>query len=199
MPQPAQTTAADGQPGTPPAPPQPAPAVPATPDVQADGYPADTPLAEMSTEQQLAYWKAQARKHETVAKQRRDYDQIRTELDQVKASTQTETEKAIAEAKTAARTEVLIELGSKLVDVHVAAAVTGGRLTQDQADAFLESVDRTKFLTDDGDVDTDKLASTIGKFSPAGADPHQGNRGGSPGSTTAQAGRDEATRRYGKK
>src|SRR5690349_19240148 len=51
---------------TPPAPTPPVPTPPAPTDPPT-GFPADTPLTEMTVEQREAYWKHQARKHESRA------------------------------------------------------------------------------------------------------------------------------------
>src|SRR5215218_296038 len=62
----------EGEAHTDPAPPP----APAPPD-PAGGFPADTPVTEMTTEQQAAYWKHQSRKHEERARSREDYDDLK--------------------------------------------------------------------------------------------------------------------------
>ena len=68
-------------------------------EVGPNGFPESTPIADMKPEHQAAYWKHQSRKHEDTAKARADYEAIKAERDQLKASTQTDAEKAITDAR----------------------------------------------------------------------------------------------------
>lgn len=171
------------------------------------GFPADTPVADMTPDQQAAYWKDKARKHESRANERSDYDTVKAELDRIKAESMSEQEKAVAAAKAegekAGRTAAAQESGTKMVDAHISAAVTAGRMTQDQADAILEGLDRTKYLTKDHDVDTEKLTRLLNTVAPAKSggrpDHGQGGRGSSTKTSGMEAGKAEAERRFGKK
>lgn len=171
------------------------------------GFPADTPVAEMTPDQQAAYWKDKARKHETRANERSDYDTVKAELDRLKAESMSEQEKAVAAAKAegekTGRTAAAQEVGSKMVDAHISAAVTAGRMTQDQADTILEGLDRTKYLTKDHDVDTEKLTRLLNTVAPVKSggrpDHGQGGRGSSTKTSGMEAGKAEAERRFGKK
>lgn len=170
-----------------------------------DGFPVDTPVAEMSPDQQVAYWKHKARKHEDVAKSRQDYDSIKAELDRLRQDSMSESEKAIAEAKQAAlaegRTAALSEIGDKVIDAHMAALVSAGLLQKEDHDFLLETIDRSKIIRD-GDVDTDKLHQIVQKFFPAGngrggRDPHQGRgRQQQLQMSAAEQGKAEAARRF---
>lgn len=65
---------------------------------QQTGFPADTPVAEMTQEQQLAYWQHQSRKHERRASSRADYDQLKAdseELARLRAESQTDAERDV--------------------------------------------------------------------------------------------------------
>lgn len=165
------------------------------------GFPADTPVAEMTAEQQAAYWRHHARKHEQRAKDREDYDRIKSELDEIKAAGMSEQEKAVDEAKKAAKAEALREVGGRMVDAHIKASVTAGRLTQDQADVILDGLDRTRFLTTEGDVDTDKVTALLDKIAPDTGngfpDLGQGRRPGGSKVSGKEQGREEARRRFG--
>jgi len=145
----------------------------------AKGFPESTPIAEMTAEQQAAYWKHQARKHEDAAKARKDYDEVVAERDRLKAATQTEAEKAVEEAKAAARKEALLESAPKLVAAEFKAELKGKR-TPEQITALLEPLDLKRFLTDTGEVDTDKVSQYAAGLGSAGStwpDTGQGNRG----------------------
>lgn len=112
------------------------------------------------TGDEAAKWKALARKHERESKA------AATELEKLRKATMSDTEKAIDEARKAARSEVLAELGSELVDSAVRVAVAG-RL---DVDTVLEGLDRSKFLDEDGKPDTKKIGAWIDKLAPKGSE-----------------------------
>lgn len=147
------------------------------------GFPADTPIADMNAEQQAAYWKHQARKHETAAKARSDYDAVVAERDRLKSATQTEAEKAVEAAKTEASTAAKVEARNQYVPQLVSAkleAALAGKMPADKIAAQVEFLDHTKFLTESGEVDTDKVQQYAAGLAPAGGqwpDMGQGNRG----------------------
>ena len=157
-----------------------------TPDTGTDAEtptetpPSDTPPAEdLSAE--VEKWKAQARKHEDRAKANAA---AAKELEQVKAASMTEQERAVEQARAETRTATLIEVGGRLAaaEVRVAAA---GRFTPEQLDSLLENVDLSKFVTDDGDVDADKVRSFVDGIAPQPQqapplDLGQGARSGTP-------------------
>jgi hypothetical protein len=148
---------------TPTVPPAPAPATGTD-----NGFPTGTPLAEMTSEQQMAYWRDKARKHEERVKSMSDYDQLRATADEyerlVEAS-KTDQERAIAEARRQGRTEAIGEVGGRLVEAYVRAAAAG-RLGEDTVATLLEGLDRTKFLTN-GEVDTARVYAFVNTLAPA--------------------------------
>jgi hypothetical protein len=136
------------------------------------GFPANTPLTEMSVEQREAYWKHQARKHESTVKSRQDYDQFKAdseELAKLKKDGQTEQEKALEEAREEARRQ-----GENLgAERYLKDAVTArfealtGKSSEDVAKAFAH-IDVHSFIGQDGAIDNDALtefASTFGTSS----------------------------------
>lgn len=167
------------------------------------GFPKDTPLAEMTAEQQAAYWKTQARKHETRAAAHADYDTVKAELEQLRAQTMTETERAVAEAKAAGKAEAATETLPKLLQAEFRAAAAG-RMDSEQLKTATEPLNPTYFLTAKGDeVDTAKVQAFIDGIAPAkGAsktwpDMGQGRREGVK-TSAREAGRAAAERRFGK-
>jgi hypothetical protein len=156
------------------------------------GFPASTPVAEMTGEQREAYWKFHARKHEERATATADRDTIAAELAALKARTQTDEEKAVEAAKTAAKAEGRRELLPALVQAEFRAAA-GGRLAKEQIEVILAPLDPTKFLTaDGGQVDTDKVQQYVDGIAPAGKkwpDMGQGKRGTSQATAGVSAGR----------
>lgn len=151
------------------------PAAPVTPEPSVDesGYPANTPVAEMTDKQAAAYWKSKSRQWENRTKGMADYDTLKSTAEQyaklVEAS-KTDAEKAIDAAKADARSEVLREVGSRLVDAEITAA-SAGRMTDNMRTALLQGLDRTRFLTDSGEVDSEKVKTFVDGIVPANATP----------------------------
>jgi hypothetical protein len=136
----------------------------------------------MTPDQQVAYWQHQARKHEDRVRTMGDYDQLKEKADSYErlvAASQSEHERAVAEARRQARTEALTEAGSQLVEQWVRAAAVG-RLTDESVNALLQGLDRTRFLNQTGGVDTDKVFTFVGSLAPAPAAP-AAPAAGSPG------------------
>ena len=102
------------------------------------------------------------------------------ELEQLRKASMTDTEKAITEAKAAARAEVLAEVGASLVDAEVRAATMGRQL---DADALLDGLNRSRFLGDDGKPDRAAITEWLDRLAPKGevkrtaTDTGQGARG----------------------
>jgi hypothetical protein len=111
------------------------------PTVNEHGYPDATPIADMSTEHQAAYWKHQSRKHEQRANAGPDAAELErlraadAELAQRKAADMTETERlqkeaADAKAEAEAARAAAAEVTSQLIRTTVA---TAKQLTAEQA------------------------------------------------------------------
>ena len=198
----------------PPTPPAPTPPDPAPTDPPEPGFPENTPVVEMTPGQQAAYWKDKARKHEARANERRDYDDIKAKADQYDTlanASKTEQERAIEAARTETTEQVRAEERGKanvrLVDAEMRAAVAG-RLTAEQLSVILDPIDRTKFVTAGGEVDTEKITAFIAGIAPAGEqrtpgkfpDLGQGRRGTpASGAPTVQSGKDLYQARHGRK
>lgn len=155
-------------PATPPAVP------PATPPVQPpatgdSGFPANTPLTEMTLDQQVAYWRHHSRAHENTAKARADYDAVKAkaaQYDALQAASMTDNEKAVADAEKRGRDAAIREVGGQLVDAQVI-ALSAGRMADGQRDALLGGLDRSKYLKADGSVDADKVRALVDGLAPA--------------------------------
>lgn len=171
-----------------------------TPPSQTEGegeFPANTPTAQMTPEQQAAYWKAQSRKHEARSQARGDYDQIKAERDELKRAGMSADEQAVEDAKSqaanAARAEVTATYAKRLVHAEMRGALRGAQVPADRIEQIVGPLDHTHFLADDGEVDADKVSNYAAGFAPAGAqwpDMGQGNRGGTGPSRGVDAGRD---------
>lgn len=175
------------------------------------GFPENTPVAEMTADQQVAYWKFQARKHEDRNRSRGDYDDLKKkagDYDALLESQKTEQQKAVDAARGEGKAEGLREAGVFLVEAEVRAQ-SANRLSDEQRAALLDGLDRTRFLNADNTVDADKVKTLIDGLAPsAGGSPDtgkkwpdmgQGRRDNAP-KTSVAAGREAwETRRKNKK
>lgn len=173
------------------------------PKLNEHGFPDKTPVADMKPEEQVAYWKHQARKHEDRSRGTADYEAIKRERDELKARTQTAEEKALEDAKAEGRAEAAKASLPRLVAAEFRAAAAG-RIPADQLATLLEPLDLTKFLSaDGGEVDTDKVQQYIDGIAPADGkkwpDMGQGKRGGSTKAKGVSAGRSLFEDRHAKK
>lgn len=105
------------------------------------------------------------------------------QLEALKKSQMSDTEKAIEEAKAAGRAEAHGEVGQRLAAAEIKAALAG--VVEDPA-SIVEDLNLAKYVTDKGDVDTEAvkaLAEKFQKLSPGkgSADLKQGTRGKAAG------------------
>ncbi|GAA1149220.1 hypothetical protein F6W69_10630 [Microbacterium oxydans] len=169
------------------------------------GFPANTPVKDMTPEQQVAYWQDKARKHEDRVKAfggktPEEIAQLQADLDAARAASQTAEEKAIDEAKQAGRSEVLSILANERVTTAIERALQG----RDVDAAKLLTLDRSQFI--DGDkADTAKITAwvtenTKEKPKPGGANLARFQGQHEQIETTGRAtGEAEAERRFGPK
>lgn len=170
-------------------------------DAKDRGFPANTPVAEMSAPQQAAYWQHQARKHETRATEYRQAAggktaaEVQSELDTLRREKMSADERAIDDAKRQAREEATREYGPR--SVRTAFDLLLGDMPEGERNAEIELLDLSKFLTDSGAVDTAKVRRAAEKIAPADKgtgsgsrvfDFGAGNRGGSGSSSGVAAG-----------
>lgn len=133
-----------------------------------EDFPSDKTLAEMTVEEQRNYWKAYARRNAKRVKETSDYEDVKRRADdgdKLRKQHQTDQEKAIDEAREAAKAEARGEFGAKLVDAHIIGLI-GDRLTEQQRETVLDGLDRSRYLTKSGDVDTDKVKQFVDTIAP---------------------------------
>lgn len=133
-------------------------ATPAAP-ADTDQSPAATPDTGDSRDwkAEAEKWQALARKHEDRAKAN---STAATELDKFRKAQMTETERAVAEAKTAGRNEAFVQAGQRLARAELR-ATAAGRVEKDALDGFLAYADMSKFLGDDGEPDVKAIETAI--------------------------------------
>ena len=132
-------------------------------------FPDNTPVAEMNDKQAAAYWKHQSRKHENTAKARGDYDDLKKQAGEaatLRKERETENEKAVREAGEKATAEERKKTAPRLVSAEFRAAAKGV-LSAEQTTALLEDLDLTKYLTDTGEVDVQRVEKKVAAFAPA--------------------------------
>lgn len=105
-----------------------------------------------------------------------DYDTLKAkaaEAETLRKQVETDSEKAIREAREQAIAEERKASAPRLVGAEFRAAAKGV-LTDAARDAFLEDADLTKYLKDDGSVDTAKVEAKVKALAP---EKPQGNTG----------------------
>lgn len=127
----------------------------------ADGFPADTPLAEMNVQQQANYWKHQARKHEGRAKARGDYDDLKKkaeELDKKLDAEKSEHDKALETARKEGFEQAVAQANEKAASAMLRAALSARKVKDSEIEDIL-SFTNTSALVAGGDIDADKILS----------------------------------------
>jgi hypothetical protein len=135
------------------------------------GFPKDTPVAEMKPAEQAAYWKHQARRHEDRAtewtKLGKTPAEVQQELEKLRQQTMTDQEKAVTEATQKGKAEGKTEASLKAARMAFEFALGHEPETNDQSD-LIDTLDLSKVVTEDGEIDTAKVRSIASKLAPAG-------------------------------
>lgn len=166
-----------------------------------DGYKA--PASQEEFDQ--IFEKRLARERAKLSAQYADYDDVKAKAakhDAMELELGSTADKAAAKARDEARAEVLAEATPRLVTAEFKAAAKGV-LAKEQLAALLEDLDLSKYVTDKGDVDEEKVQKKVDAFAPKNngggnnqsRDLGQGNRQGvqpKPG----ELGRAEAAKRF---
>ncbi|MEG9248015.1 hypothetical protein V6S67_07950 [Arthrobacter sp. Soc17.1.1.1] len=170
------------------------------------GFPANTSVKDMKPEEQSAYWRHQARKHEDRVKAYGDLTpeqarQLKKDIEDNRTKSLTEQERAVEAAKEAGRAEVRSVLGQERVRNAFEKALTG-RAVDPGAMLGLnlaEFIDGDKAKTDDIKKWVEEHSSESSKQEKQRF-PHTGQgRREQASSTPGEAGRAEAARRFKKK
>lgn len=97
-----------------------------------------------------------------------DYDELKAKaakVDELQKQVETDNEKAIREAREEAAAEERKKIAPQAVRAEFRAAAKGV-LTDAQRDAFLEDADLSKYLTDKGEVDIEKVEKKVKALGP---------------------------------
>lgn len=133
---------------------------------------------------EVAKWKSLARKHEEQAKRNA---KAARELEQLKRSQMDEHEKAIAEAEERGRRAARLEVAERLAAAEIRAELKG---VVDDPAAIVEDLNVRKYVTDDGEVDSDAVAQLREKFARLAKSSSDGGNSDGSGAGTGRGGPD---------
>lgn|GEM_PF-2001100 len=180
---------------------------PGSQDKQGDrGFPEHTPLAEMSVEQQVAYWKYQSRKHERRANEHADYDDLAqkaSKWDEAQRQSMSDMDRAVEDARVQAREEALREARQETAERLVAAEFRAAARDVDPQvlEGFLEDLNFSRYIGEDMSVDTARITDRVNGLPKAGrhipAPPHAQGYRRFTGSSSVEAGRAMYEARHG--
>lgn len=157
------------------------PVTPAAPTVNEHGYPDATPVADMTPEHQVAYWKHHARKHEAAAKSAPDAAELErlraaeAELAQRKAADMTEAERVQAEKAAA-------EAAAATAKAEAEAAQRRALLLEVAFDKGLTPAQASRLqgsTKEELEADADSLKELFGAAAPQGGTPRPPTGSGS--------------------
>lgn len=178
---------------------------------QDPGFPAETPLTEMTVEQREAYWKHHARRHENALRGLGDTTELQRKAklyDDAEAAKLTPSDQAVNAAREEGRQAALAEANQQTVTAILQANLAARGQAEDDIADIVVAVNPAAFITD-GKVDTAKVTAYANRIAgaPAGSgqqqkgrvsDMGQGHRGNNRAPSGADAGRAEAAKRYPK-
>ncbi|SIB01655.1 Uncharacterised protein [Mycobacteroides abscessus subsp. bolletii] len=135
------------------------------------GFPADTPVAQMTDAQQAAYWKHYSREHEGKAKafttlgvtpeqiqqlQERNAELEKAQMDAGELALKEATDKAAADARAATEADWKPKLLASQLKSAASQVLSGDQLTE-----WLDSVDPDKFVGGNGEIDESKVMGKL--------------------------------------
>lgn len=130
---------------------------------------ASTEAASTETESQTD-WQAEAEKYKALSRKNEERAKSNAEkakgYDDLKATQMTEQEKAVEAARVEARQAALTEAAPRLVGAEFRAALAGRRTAEQVAD-LIEDLDLSKYLTESGEVDTERVTKKAELLAPA--------------------------------
>jgi hypothetical protein len=176
------------------------------------GFPKDTPVVEMSAEQQAAYWKHHSRQHEGRYKELlgdkkpEDLKNDLAELARIRQEQQTPAEQALTAAREEGKREAIVAERRNTAEALFKGALQSAGIKDGDLAELTASFNVDSFITDTG-VDSSKITNFAKRFSTTGSDTDQnrrrnfggGNRGGTGGTPVrGDRGKAEAERRFAK-
>lgn len=126
-----------------------------------------------------------------AAQYRTEKNALAKELDGIRKSSMTETEKAVAEAEARGRTAAATDFGKRLARSEFAAAAARRNPDYDASPA-IDLLDLGRFVTEDGDPDTKAIGAAVERLVPDTSNTRPPSFDGGP-RTTAPVGQDMNT------
>lgn len=132
------------------------------------------------TETEEIDWKAEAEKYKAIARKQEKRAKANAaaakKLEEIEEQQKSELDKAIDKARKEGKAEALRESAARLVEAEVKAAAAGTKL---DIDALLDGLDRSRFVTDELEPDTEAIADWISRIAPKPQNPDlgQGRKG----------------------
>lgn len=127
-------------------------------------YPQGVPLEQMNEKQQVAFWKYHNRKLENQLRQQSDYDDVKRQLQQLQAMTQTEWQRAVLDAENRGSAKAMEQAAGQLVAVAFQGSAQT-RMTPDQIQAQLNVLDPKRFVHN-GQVDIAAIQAYVDTIAP---------------------------------
>ncbi|MDQ3578108.1 MAG: hypothetical protein M3443_11015, partial [Actinomycetota bacterium] len=121
-----------------------------------NGFPENTPVAEMNDRQAAAYWKYQSRKHESTSKSNASAAQ---KLADIEAAQLSEQEKLAAAKEAAEQRAVAAE--RRAVDARIAVLASPDFADPSDAEAALDAAD---YIREDGTVDENAIKTRLAEL-----------------------------------
>ncbi len=143
------------------------------------GWPSGTPVSKMTAEQQAAYWKDKARKHEGEAKrlrdqrgknkggQRRRSGEPREKPVAAGDGKGDDDEKTPEQIRAEAREEARREASGNVALDMIFNRLTALGVDDDRAESIVDGLNPSKYIDAEGDVDTDKVNAFIKGIAPS--------------------------------
>lgn len=155
------------------------------------------PISEMTDAEKAAYFESKASRYKSTLRDQKDYDEVKAERDRLRQATLSDAEKAIEAARAEERDKVTKDVSAtyrdKLVKSEVKAALAG-KVPPEKVTELLQFLDPTKFLAENGEVDTELVEKYAGGFAPGRSWPDLG--GGSRGTHGTSKGVDAGRELY---
>lgn len=171
------------------------------------GFPADTPLSEMTAEQQTAYWRDKAQKHEKTWKSVIDKnltpDQVlamQSRLAEAEREALSDHERALADARKAGADEARAASHQDTAAAMARMALRARGVKDEEIASFVDETNLSAFVSDDGQVDDERLMARVDRYAgTAGGQKWPATGQGRRGGAVKESGSDLYDRYYGTK
>lgn len=140
-------------------------------------FPDNTAISDMTTEQKAEYWRHKSRKHEDAEKRlqttlasQSDYADLKKSAEDAHTASLSDQEKLVEQARLEGENLGADKYRSIAVKYALRAAATAAGIPaakegeEDPLGTILDTLDTTKLLTDDGEVDEAKVAKIVAPF-----------------------------------